>query len=98
MDKLFTDGVIVNWILGFMVMEASFLAVFHARRLPGLPLRQGISALAGGAALLMALRCALRATPWQIIALWLIVALGAHLLDLRSRIAERRSIETLTHR
>ncbi len=98
MSKLFTDGAIVDWILALMVMEAGFLAVFHSRNMPGLPLRQGISVLAGGAALLLALRCALRGAPWQSVALWLIVALGAHLLDLRSRIAERHRLGTAPSR
>jgi hypothetical protein len=97
MLKLFNDGAIVDWILALMVMEAGFLAVFHARKLPGLPLKEAISALAGGAALLMALRCALRGAPWPAIALWLIVALCAHMLDLRSRIVERHRLEAVSN-
>jgi hypothetical protein len=93
MSKLFSDGAIVDWILALMVIEAGFLALFYSRKLPGLPLVQGIWALAGGAALLMALRYALRGSPWQSIALWLIVALGAHAVDMRNRIAERRRFE-----
>jgi hypothetical protein len=95
MSKIFSDGAIVDWILALMLMEAGLLAVFHSRKLPGLPLVQAISALAGGAALLMALRYALRGAPWQSVALWLIVALGAHAVDLRNRIAERRRFDTV---
>lgn len=96
MSKLFADGRIVDWILAFMVAEAGLLAILHSRKLPGLPLLEGISVLAGGVALLMALRCALRGTSWTTIAIWLIVALGAHAWDLRSRIAERSRLEMLT--
>jgi hypothetical protein len=98
MSKLFSDGAIVDWILALMIMEAGCLAVLHSRKLPGLPLMRAVAALAGGAALLMALRCALRGTPWQPIALWLIAALGAHLLDLRSRILERQRFVTVLSR
>ena len=96
MSNLFADGGIVDWILALMVVEAGLLAVLHSRKLPGLPLMEGISVLAGGAALLMALRCALRGTAWVTIAIWRLVALGAHVWDLRSRIAERTRLETLS--
>jgi hypothetical protein len=96
MSKLFAGGGIVDWILALMAVEAGLLAVLHSRKLPGLPLMEGISVLAGGVALLLALRCALRGSPWGTIAIWLILALAAHLWDLRSRIAQRIRLETLS--
>jgi hypothetical protein len=41
--------------------------------------------LAAGAALLLALRSALAGQAWEGVALWLIVALAAHVLDLKLR-------------
>ena len=67
-----------------MAIEACVLYAYRARtQLATLDLA---AALGAGAALLLALRAALRAEPWPFTAFWLLVALGAHLVDLSRRV------------
>jgi hypothetical protein len=88
---LFADGNVVFFILGFMLIELIALILVRkktARYMHPLELTVSIGA---GAALLVALREALREAAWQHVALWLIVALGCHLWDLKLRWATRRT-------
>lgn len=88
MAELFAHGAIAGWILGFMAIEACVLLACRAHtRVTPLDLA---AALGAGAALLLALRSALRGEPWSLTAFWLLVALGAHLLDLSRRVALNR--------
>ena len=87
MTSLFANGSIVTWILGFMLIEAVILVFLRGRI--GLPLQNLAGVFGAGAALLLALRCALRGDAWPAIAFWLLVALGAHLFDLRWRLRIR---------
>ena len=88
MAELFAKGTIAAWILGFMVVEACVLAAYRARTHLGF--LDLAAALGAGAALLLALRTALRGEAWPLIAFWLLVAFGAHLLDLSRRLAFNR--------
>jgi hypothetical protein len=82
---LFSTGRIVDCIIALMILELFVLAVVHWRTRSGIaPLRLIVS-LAAGAALLLALRAALLGAAWQNIAPWLILALAAHLVDLKMR-------------
>jgi hypothetical protein len=89
--ELFASGTIAAWILGFMAVEACVLVAFRART--QLTLLDLGAALGAGAALLLALRTALRGEAWPLVAFWLLVALGAHLLDLSRRLMLNRSTQ-----
>ena len=85
MSGLFADGSIVLLILLFMVLEGIVLILVRKKTSRDMtPLDVAVS-LGAGAALLLALRDALRGVAWPIIAIWLIVALGCHLWDLKRR-------------
>ena len=79
MADLFATGRVVDCILLLMLLEAA-LSLAVARRL-----RRGIAPvdlvlnLAAGASLLLALRAALLHAAWPAVAIWLIVALAAHI-------------------
>jgi len=78
---------LVELALLVLVLEAlAVLALWRAGRLP-VAARGLLSNLAAGACLLIALRLSLldAAPGWS--ALWLALALGAHVLDLRRRLA-----------
>ncbi len=91
MADFFQSGEVVDCILGFMVLE---LIVLSLVRIHGGPLFRPLEIIAGvgaGAALLLALRAALRGEAWAHVAPWLLVALGLHLWDLRIRWSARRA-------
>ncbi|MDE2306138.1 MAG: hypothetical protein KGL34_11290 [Gammaproteobacteria bacterium] len=80
MARWFASGRVIDAILVFMAFEAVLLII--TRKLRG---ADTIAALAPGACLLLALRAALRHEDWTTIAALLLVALFAHLSDLRRR-------------
>jgi hypothetical protein len=91
LDRLFANGDAVLLVLGFMCVELIVLILVRKQRhliISPLELVVGVSA---GAALLLGLREALRQAPWPRVAMWLIVALGCHLWDLKLRLATRRT-------
>jgi hypothetical protein len=90
LSELFANGRIVVLVLAFMLVESIALILVRKKMLRLQPLELIVS-LGAGAALLMALRDALRAAPWTNIASWLVVALGCHLWDLKLRWATRRT-------
>lgn len=85
MAELFATGRIADLILELIVLEAIVLKAWHARTGRGPPPLVVLSNLAAGAGLVLALRAALIDSPWGWIAFWLVLALIAHLLDLRRR-------------
>jgi hypothetical protein len=87
MSQLFASGHIVDLILVLVALEALLLARYSRRAAPGLPPWSLLLGLVPGIALLGALRASLRGATWPLIALCLTVALVAHLIDLRQRIA-----------
>lgn len=85
MRELFASGRIVELILGFMLVEAVVLGIYHRRSGRGLrPLDLALN-LAAGALLLLALRAALADPDPLAPAPYLAVALLAHLADLARR-------------
>ncbi len=91
MAALFADGAVVDWILALMILELMVLILIRKKLSHGLrPLDLAVSLGAGGA-LLLALRAALEGSAWQQVAVWLIVALGGHLWDLKLRWSARRT-------
>jgi hypothetical protein len=81
----FATGRIVDVILAFMVLELIVLIIVRKKTGRGLTTGKLMVSLAAGAALLLALRSALAGQRWQSVAPWLIVALAAHVLDLKLR-------------
>ncbi len=85
MAEAFATGRVVDAILALMLIELIVLIIVRKKTRRGLPTGMLIVSLAAGAALLLALRAALAGYPWHSVALWLIVALAAHVLDLKLR-------------
>ncbi len=81
----FSSGRVADGILAFMLIEAIVLIIVRKKTGRGLRSLDLFLSLAAGAALLLALRAALTGVSWIPIALWLLVALPAHLWDLRRR-------------
>lgn len=91
MGRLFANGDVVLLLLAFMAIELIVLIlVLNKLRTLVRPLEL-IVGVGAGAALMLALREALRESAWQRVALWLIVALGCHVWDLKLRLATRRT-------
>jgi hypothetical protein len=85
MRELFASGRVVELILGFMLVEAVVLGIYHRRSGRGLrPLDLALN-LAAGALLLLALRAALVDPDPLAPAPYLAFALLAHLADLARR-------------
>jgi hypothetical protein len=85
MRELFASGRVVELILGFMLIEAVVLGIYHRRSGRGVrPLDLALN-LAAGALLLLALRAALVDPDPLAPAPYLAVALFAHLADLARR-------------
>jgi hypothetical protein len=75
----------VDVILGLVVLEAMALLVYRRLTGRGIAPADLLPNLAAGASLLVALRAGLAGAGAGWIALWLAVALAAHLADLRRR-------------
>jgi hypothetical protein len=86
LDQSFASGGIVNVIFGFMVVEGVALIAFRRVTGHGLGTYQILSLMFPGMFLLLALKGALEAAPWQLIAGWLSAALIAHLGDVLVRL------------
>jgi multisubunit Na+/H+ antiporter MnhF subunit len=82
---LFHSGRIVDLILLLVLAEAMLLAWHHHLTGRGPPLRALVPNLLSGAALLVAVRLALVQSEWLWVAAALLLALLAHLADLRQR-------------
>lgn len=85
MSDFFADGSAVDMILVLMLLEGTILAVYHWRTGRGIAAGDLVGMLLAGAFLLLALRAALTGAPWSRVALWLVAALAAHLVDLVRR-------------
>jgi CBS-domain-containing membrane protein len=83
--EFLASGRAIDCILALMLIELIALVFMRRKSRRGLPLREVLASLCAGAALLCALRAALQGSPWQLISLWLIAALVAHLFDLSHR-------------
>lgn len=85
MTELFTTGRAVDLVLAFVLIEAGLLYVLHRRSGRGLAPRALLRLLIPGVCLLFALRAALTGAAWGIVAVWLLLSLAAHLVDLKQR-------------
>jgi hypothetical protein len=86
LNELFDTGRIVDLILLFVALEAVALIVYaRSTARSGIAPMGVLTNLAAGTCLLLALRCALVASPWGWTAAWLLAALFAHLADLGQR-------------
>jgi len=83
--ELFASGRIVDLIVALMLLEFGVLIAVRARTSRGIePIELAVS-LAAGMALLLALRSSLVGYSWQHTAVWLVLALIAHMLYLKLR-------------
>jgi hypothetical protein len=85
--SLFETGRITEVVLLVMVAELAGLVWLARRGVIAARVVDLAVSLGAGAALVMAVRAALVDEPWQVVALWLLVALAAHLSDLNRRFA-----------
>ncbi len=91
MANLFETGRIVDCILAFMACELSVLMLLRRRtgaRFSPVELTVNIGA---GAALLLALRAALRGEPWPGVAMWLMASFVLHGVEMALRWSEGRT-------
>ena len=85
MDEFFATGAVAGAILAAMLVELVVLMWFRRRTGRGPSVAELLTGLGAGAALLLALRASLKGLEWRQIAVWLIVALVAHVADLTLR-------------
>ncbi len=78
----FADGSVLLWIVALVVVEGAVLAWLWVSKRIGWAPRLLFGQLASGASLMLAVRAAILDQPWTQIALWLICALIAHVVDL----------------
>jgi len=87
MSGLFASGRIIDFIVVLALLEAAALALYRLRTGRGVATPDLLASLLPGVLLLIAVRLALTGERWEVIALTLGGAFGAHLLDLSRRIA-----------
>lgn len=85
MVALLGSGHIADVLLAITALEGVALALFHRWTGRGISTAEIVGNLLSGAFLVLALRCALSEAPWPWLALCLLLALIAHLADLRAR-------------
>jgi hypothetical protein len=85
MGEFIASGRVVDLALLLMSIEATLLILLFRRRGEGTAALDLVPSFAAGACLLLALRAALTDAPGGWIALALVAALPAHLLDLYRR-------------
>jgi CBS-domain-containing membrane protein len=78
----FADGSVLLWIVALVVVEAAIITWLWARKRIGWAPSLLFGQLASGASLMLAVRAAILDQPWTQIALWLVCALIAHVVDL----------------
>lgn len=85
MEALFQNGRVVDAILALMIAEAMAVLGWRAWRGNGPHAVPFVANLVAGAMLLLALRAMLVGADVRTLALWLLAAFVAHLVDLRLR-------------
>lgn len=85
MEALFTSGHIADLVIAFMIVEA--IALLWIRKPLGLSInaQDVVWLILPGLFLVLALRGALVAASWKLIAAALLGALASHIVDLRRR-------------
>jgi hypothetical protein len=81
----FADGSLLLAIVALIALEAAALLWLWYRRSTGLAPRDYLGNLVSGGLLMMAVRAALLDQSWMIVAMWLLGALSAHMLDVLLR-------------
>lgn len=81
----FADGSLLLAIVALIALEAAALVWLWHRRGTGLAPREYLGNLVSGGLLMMAARSALLDQSWMIVAMWLLGALSAHVLDVLLR-------------
>lgn len=79
------DGSLLLAIVALIALEASALLWLWYRRGAGLAPREYLGNLVSGGLLMMAVRAALLDQPWVLVAMWLLGALFAHVIDMLLR-------------
>ena len=92
MAEWFSSGRIVDAILVLVALEALALLALRWRTGRGPAPVALLCNLASGAALMLAVRAALIAAGWPVVAFWMLVSLVAHLGDLVPRLRDRRTL------
>jgi hypothetical protein len=91
MASLFSSGRVVDAVLALMLIELFVLVLVRGRAGAMFRPLELMANFGAGAALLLALRFALRGSQWPPVALCLLLALCFHVWDLWSRRATRRA-------
>ena len=81
----FADGSVLLWIVALVAVEGIVLTGLWRWRRVGFAPSRLWGQLCSGAALMMAVRAAMLDQAWTQIALWLVLALCAHVVDLTLR-------------
>jgi len=84
-SALFASGRVVDVVLALTAVEFVALALWHRRTGRGLATADLVSALLAGVFLMLAVRAALVGAWWGWVALWLLAAGVAHVVELRRR-------------
>lgn len=87
---LFANGRVVDAVLVLLLVELPVLALLRVRGRAVFRPLELVANAGAGAALLCALRAALRSSPWQQVSLCLLLALGFHVWDLCLRASARQ--------
>jgi hypothetical protein len=85
MEDFFRSGLLADIILAVMIAEALLLLVYRKVTSRGPAAADLFAMLLAGACLVLALRAVLTGSSWQVVALCLLAALIAHLMDLYRR-------------
>ncbi|MFC0241684.1 hypothetical protein [Rhodopseudomonas telluris] len=85
MSDLFADGLLVDLILGFLVLEAVGIIGYWVWRKRGIAPADFLPGLCSGALMLLALRAVLSGASWVLPSVCLMVAGLAHLVDVLRR-------------
>jgi hypothetical protein len=85
LEEMFASGRMVDFVIGFMLIECVALLALSRSTGRGLTPPEIFWNALAGLGLLLALRNALTGGPWLSTALWLLTALAGHLGDLLQR-------------
>lgn len=85
MSGLFASGLVADFVLALVALEAGLLAWHRRRTGRGVPVGETLAFLGAGACLLLALRAALVGASWEWVAAPLAGAGAAHIADLALR-------------
>ena len=88
-QKWATGGGLIDTIIAITLLEVAALLVYHYQTKRGLAPRDYLLNVVSGLCLMLALRCTVQASPWYVIALFLMAAGVAHVADIALRLQQR---------